>query len=383
MALNTNFSIAKKSLGEQMEYSDREIESRKRLLGFTDGDRATLTKCRPFIYEELDEIVDEFYSCQIQNREISLLIGDADTFNRLQRAMRHYVLELFEGFYDADYVNKRLRIGKVHKRIGVSPKFYVSAIHLLESIVLKYLKPKIKNEDYDQVAQSFHKIILFDVQMVFDTYIASLVNEVESAKNELEDYAVSLEEIVAERTQELKELSMKDSLTQLSNQRAFYEALRMGILLAERNSQPLSLIYFDLNGFKAINDSRGHRAGDDALIVVGNTLMEIARETDTPCRYGGDEFCLIMPGADANHDRNFCDRFIEAFLGKGLEGVTFSIGIAEMAAGERMDSFTMVKVADALMYLSKNRSRDEPGFHITTPDMVKEEKILLDGKPFS
>lgn len=71
------------------------------------------------------EIVDEFYQRQVEDEEISLLIGDASTLNRLSNAQRKYIIDLFSGTYDSEYVNNRLRISMVHKHIGVEPKLYL------------------------------------------------------------------------------------------------------------------------------------------------------------------------------------------------------------------------------------------------------------------
>ena len=127
------------TLAEQLKISDRDIESRKKLIDFNDSDAELLKSIKPFISENIDAIAEEFYSKQINNPEIQIVIGDAETFKRLHNSMKRYVIELFEGYYDREYVNKRLRIGLVHKRIGVSPKLYISAIHILEIVLRKYV----------------------------------------------------------------------------------------------------------------------------------------------------------------------------------------------------------------------------------------------------
>jgi diguanylate cyclase len=124
-----------RTLAEQMQMTEREISSRKAMLGIGSGDEEVLTRFKPLVVDQEDKIVGRFYEQKLRIPEIALLIGDADTLARLQAAMRRYLLELFERFYDIEYVNKRLRIGKVHKRIGVSPKLYVSAILLLKSAI--------------------------------------------------------------------------------------------------------------------------------------------------------------------------------------------------------------------------------------------------------
>ncbi|MDH5646489.1 MAG: protoglobin domain-containing protein, partial [Candidatus Heimdallarchaeota archaeon] len=114
-----------KTLAEQLQITDREISKRKHLLGFTTDDAHVLKDNKPLIDKYIDGIVMKFYEHQTAVPEIALVIGDAETLRRLQSAMRSYILELFEGHYDAGYVNRRLRIGKIHERIGVSPKLYI------------------------------------------------------------------------------------------------------------------------------------------------------------------------------------------------------------------------------------------------------------------
>ncbi|MEG3617005.1 GGDEF domain-containing protein [Magnetovibrio sp. PR-2] len=364
----THRKATDKTLAEQMQITEREIEYRKTLLGFTDEDEQHLKSVKDIIIDGVDTIVDRFYEAQLKSNEISLLIGDADTLQRLSQAMRRYILEMFEGFYDAEYVNKRLRIGKVHKRIGVSPKLYVSAVNLLQTLLDQYISEqssKTNNCDIcDAGRKSIHKLLMFDMQLVFDTYISSLVAEVEVAKIELEDYAEGLESTVAERTRQLQEQSIRDGLTGLFNQRAFFDYLRREISVAERNSRPLSIVYFDLNGFKAVNDNMGHKEGDRILECVGDAIRKTIRDVDVACRYGGDEFCVIMPNTDKAVAADICQRLIQNYDAHETSGVTFSIGVAQTGPDSFIDSDTLVKAADALMYTAKGKSKEKPGHYI-------------------
>ena len=125
-----------RTLLEQMKISDVEIFSRMELLGLNEDALNQLASHKLLIENNIDVIVDEFYDKQTEIEEISLLIGDADTLFRLRNAQRHYILDLFSGNYDAEYVNNRLRIGMVHKRIGVEPKLDVSAGSSLKELII-------------------------------------------------------------------------------------------------------------------------------------------------------------------------------------------------------------------------------------------------------
>jgi diguanylate cyclase len=194
------------TLLEQMAMTEHEITRRKELLRLGNEEARLLSNCRSFIEEEIDAIVEEFYQIQTSDHEISLIIGDADTLRRLHGTQRNYVLDLFSGRTDIEYVNNRLRIGLVHKRIGVEPKLYLSAVKILKDIIDKALVRHIEDTALlAKTRQALDKLIYFDTTLVFDTYTRSLLSEVEIAKERVEVYAESLEVQVVERTRQLEE----------------------------------------------------------------------------------------------------------------------------------------------------------------------------------
>ncbi len=365
-----------KTLADQMQITDREIQSRMDLLEFTEKDAQILKSLSSIVSEKLETIVKIFYDRQLQNREIALVIGDAETLDRLRMAMRRYILELFDGFYDSEYVNKRLRIGKIHQRIGVSPKLYVSALTLLERTLCDSLfiqgtgQNAILSTDSEDQRSALRKLMMFDMQLVFDTYISSLVNAVETAKVELEEYAESLEGIVAERTHQLQEMATHDSMTELYNQRGFYDHLRREISVAERSGYSLILVYFDLNGFKNINDTKGHKEGDSILAWVGKCINDTIRDVDFGCRYGGDEFCIIMPRTDIKGALLVYNRVVEMYDTGETHDVTFSAGLSQTGPQDFVHADQLIKDADTLMYIAKDRSKEEPGHHYELPEEV-------------
>ena len=349
-----------KTLLEQMQISDVEIMRRMELLNLTKDDLKLLSSHKLLIEDNIDVIVDEFYEKQTEIDEISLLIGDADTLGRLRSAQRKYVIDLFSGNYDTEYVNNRLRIGMVHKRIGVEPKLYLSAVRTLKYVITKSLKNFIeKTEVIEHTLDVLDKLLYFDVTLVFDTYIDSLVGEIESAKNRTEIYAKSLEEKVAERTKQLEEQAKLDPLTNIYNQRAMQEFLRRELSVAKRRQTKISLVYFDIDKFKYINDTYGHIKGDEVLKNIGRFLKDSVRDTDVPCRYGGDEFCIILPDCDINSARSICEKLIKKFSDKYPE-YFISMGIAETGTDVYLDENQIIKNADEKMYLAKKES----GFQI-------------------
>ena len=374
--------LVERSLAEQLKISDHEIAYRKKLFGIDNSVVQTMKECKELVLENINDIIDRFYDNQKSIKEVELLIGDMETFNRLHASMKRYVIELFEGFYDREYINNRLRIGKVHKLIGVSPKLYMSAIVTLERIILEYIMEKPACDGCgvcDKRRQALHQILMFDVQLVFDTYINSMLSEVEVAKAQVVHYAEELEDIVQERTQQLEDLARKDMLTGLFNQRYFYEQLRIEISRAERGKQELTLVYFDLNNFKKLNDSKGHKAGDALLSLVGETLRQELRQIDMAFRYGGDEFCVLMPATGNSAAEVVCQRFCDNFDKMETQGVSFSFGLAGLKAGQYLDMDQLVKNADKAMYEAKAISRQSPGHQLKVFMDEEQESLLAPG----
>jgi diguanylate cyclase (GGDEF)-like protein len=145
-----------------------------------------------------------------------------------------------------------------------------------------------------------------------------------------------------------------DYLTGLANRHEFDSCLRRELARAERFGDPLSLAMIDLDELKGINDEHGHRAGDEALRMVGATLKATVRGLDLAARIGGDEFALVMPQTDASGARDVVARF-QRQLAKGrVPGhpeVGVSIGIAEWEEGMTLDALSAA--ADSELYEAK------------------------------
>jgi len=340
------------TLLEQVQLHEIEIGRRMEMLEITDEDKSLLKRCQGIFEHNVDSVVKEFYEKLLAINEISLIIGDADTLGRLKSYQRKYILDLFSGYYDSQYANNRLRIGLVHKRIGVEPKYYLTAVKMLKDFILDTIDREIAEPQRKEKTKSaLEKLFYFDIVLVFDAFIRSMLMEIELSKNEAIEYAHVLEEKVARRTKELNEISRTDELTQLYNRRAFLEFFRGYLATANRQKTPLSLVYFDVDNFKEINDTRGHHQGDELLITVGETLKEISREGDVAGRYGGDEFCILLYNTTSTQAKQYCKRFIKLFAGK--TDATLSIGIAQTDEKGIMDSDSLISRADEAMYQAK------------------------------
>lgn len=342
------------TLLEQMQITEFEIEFRQSLFGFGKRDAEILVACKPTIERKIDELVDQFYRLQTSISEIALLIGDADTLGRLRSAQRRYILDLFSGVYDLEYVNNRLRIGLVHKRIGVEPKLYLSAVHTLKGLLYEAIADAF-NAANDQAAavNAIDKILQLDVTLVFDTYIRSLISEIETAKDRSEEYARALEEKVRERTKQLEVQSRSDPLTGLLNVRHMRESVTRLLRAAERRSEPVTAIYVDIDDFKKINDTQGHQVGDEVLRAVGRTIQSIVRPEDTCFRYGGDEFYIVLANCREKQARDIFVRRLREKLSQTVSDVSLSVGIAQTGPDEYDGVDTLIRNADGRMYAEK------------------------------
>jgi diguanylate cyclase (GGDEF)-like protein len=155
--------------------------------------------------------------------------------------------------------------------------------------------------------------------------------------------------------------AMYDPLTGLPNRKLFHDTLTAAIAHARRHERRLALLYIDLDGFKAVNDTHGHKAGDDLLIQVGERLTSILRKSDTVARLGGDEFAVILAETGEEAAMRVGDKIIETMgrpfeLGKTTASIGASVGIA-ICPNHGKSEEVLIKCADQAMYRSKEKGK--------------------------
>lgn len=200
--------------------------------------------------------------------------------------------------------------------------------------------------------------------------ISELSDHFSSMMRAIKELNTGLNETVERRTEELKEaneqlqkVAVLDPLTELYNRRFFNARLEEEISRAARYDHPMVVAILDIDHFKKVNDTYGHKAGDDVLVKVSAFMKSTLRKSDILARLGGEEFCMILPETDLRSAKVFLERLREAIACMTFEGrdrtysVTCSIGTASLDKDEATPGDIMQK-ADQALYLAKDRGRN-------------------------
>ncbi len=160
--------------------------------------------------------------------------------------------------------------------------------------------------------------------------------------------------------EELRRLSITDGLTGLGNRRYLDSELKREVARALRYGTALSVMIFDIDHFKRLNDTYGHDRGDTVLKGVAERLRAVVRVSDIPCRYGGEEFVAIMPSTDAEGALTLGERLRVAIADTPIDGleVTVTVGVAELGALGLKDGRRLLEAADEALYYGKRAGRN-------------------------
>ncbi len=173
---------------------------------------------------------------------------------------------------------------------------------------------------------------------------------------------------------ELERLSITDALTNVHNRRHLDATLKTELGRSRETGAPLAVIMLDVDFFKKFNDSYGHDQGDRVLKMAGQVMNATVRQYDVPCRYGGEEFTVILPSTDAQGAMHFAERLrqnVEAMTVDGLK-VTISLGVACFPMIAVNTPEALIEAADVAMYRSKESGRNCST--LATPQMLAVAK---------
>ena len=243
---------------------------------------------------------------------------------------------------------ENIRLDDLKKRRGL--RFFSD---LLYSITHQYFPPEVADSLWTEVLghkKELSTVLKRNVRTVVAAldYLSNITSNMNSATLVGE---TMIEEIVG--------LSLRDGLTGLFNHTYFFQQIDLEVRRYARYGALVSLVLIDIDDFKNVNDTFGHQEGDRILTAMGRTLMGVARDSDICCRYGGEEFAVILPLTDILEATEIADRIKTAMAERLSNGqtVTVSLGVASCEDVTRTHH-VLVEKADEALYQAKRRGKN-------------------------
>lgn len=253
------------------------------------------------------------------------------------------------GYSSEEFMGKKLWQVGAFKDIEASQKAFEA---LQKNEYIRYDDLPLKTKDGRLIQVEFvSNVYLVDKEKVIQCNIRDITERKNAQDALIESQAL------------LFEASVRDHLTGIFNRRYMEETLERELLRATRKHLSLGLIMLDVDDFKHFNDTHGHAAGDEILREVGNLLLKHVRGEDVPCRYGGDEFIIILPDASrmvtCERAKLICDnakQFHLKFEGQIFDAVTLSVGVAAFPE-HGSTSAAILRAVDDALYRAKHEGR--------------------------
>jgi len=239
-----------------------------------------------------------------------------------------------------------------------------------KAIQTKVIKRKVRKETKSKMALSAEKMTFIPFKVAQNTLgMMGLVGTQKLKRNHLKLLSTMANQVAlalknATEHQRIQELAITDELTGLHNRRAFQKVLDRELRRSKRYQKPLSLIMLDVDGFKKINDTFGHQAGDKVLKFLATSLQGAVREIDFVARYGGDEFAVILPETKAEEAVILAERLKKMIKDcpLAIDGthhtITLSAGVTDISQELVDTERTLINRADKVLYLSKEHGGD-------------------------
>ncbi|MCX8085781.1 MAG: EAL domain-containing protein [Rhodocyclaceae bacterium] len=251
-----------------------------------------------------------------------------------------------------------------------------------------YVKPG-RREEFRRAMEAHGEVVNFESEVYrrdgSKIWISENAHIVRGANGEFICYEGTVQDITERRRyqEQLERQANYDLLTGLPNRNLLADRLDQAILRAERLGYFLAVVFIDLDGFKFINDTLGHDAGDELLIEIANRLRACLRGSDTVARQGGDEFVLVL---NDHYRTNSIISLLERVLMEvgrpvWLAGREFQVGASLGVAvfpQDGSDAATLMKNADIAMYAAKNRGRNNFQFFTRDLNRMAEERLNLE-----
>lgn len=292
-------------------------------------------QAREAMRPDLDAIVAAFYDYLGAVPELAVLLVDGERTARLRITQRAYLATLGSGRETLGYFESRLRIGRVHERVGLAPSYYLAAYSQLLLLIGQHIASRVGPAEVSKTCQIVQRLFWLDADLAMMAYHGTRHDAVIDSVS-------------------------RDPLTGVASRSFLLARLTEECDRAERFSRPFSVVFVDLDGFKIINDEAGHETGDRILSVIGDCIRTSVRPSDIVGRYGGDEFVIGIVEGNMQAARDIADRIsaqIAARLADEPRRPTASFGVAFRRSGEAADA--LVHRADLAMYAAKRAGKNQ------------------------
>lgn len=210
-----------------------------------------------------------------------------------------------------------------------------------------------QSDEVDSLMHSFSRMLVTIEQQASD--VNEYARRLDAAYKELESTSA-----------QLKEFSFKDEVTGLYNRRFFSIRLEEEVSRYRRFNHPVSVVLLDLDGFKAVNDDLGHGAGDETLRAMAEILLKQSRGINVICRYGGDEFAVLLVETSKSGARLYADRIryvLSTWTFTHGRRVTASFGIASLPEDVPPAAEELIRAADEALYAAKRAGKNRVSVH--------------------
>ncbi|MES9980986.1 MAG: diguanylate cyclase [Candidatus Thiodiazotropha sp. 6PLUC5] len=201
-----------------------------------------------------------------------------------------------------------------------------------------------------------------ETALLGERYLSVMAACIHTQQGEMLGKAALIRDVTAQKNREayLEAISYKDELTGLLNRRSLTDVLAQSVSEAKERNKSLTLLMLDMDHFKRLNDTYGHGMGDRMLKTFGHLLMKRLRDSDYACRYGGEEFSVILTGTGVEGGMKTAEDIRKAVSQVVIDGVsiTISIGLASLSQCLESSSKCLLEAADCALYMAKQQGRN-------------------------
>ncbi len=321
---------------------EAEIKQLLRTFGVTQSVASDLKRVGPIIENHIDHLLDDFYDNVLSDSNMSQVFKKSSGSHLRAKAMQrsHWLDWVFAAKFDAHYLARCKRIGRIHQEHNVLPVYYLFGYQFVSQAVKDLIFSACDDPKQAQrLAQSVEKAIFLDINLAISIYCT----EVSAGWRRRSQY---------------------DQLTDILNRRGITEKLNAMVSSTHSSHNTTASIgLLDLDFFKNINDNYGHDTGDHVLKFVAKLIATNFRHEDIVGRWGGEEFLILMPGTTAADAVKVFKRFLTTLESSAIKcngqsiSITASIGVSELSEHASSLDATLRR-ADKALYQAKDAGRN-------------------------